>query len=75
MQDVSEAPRIPVSEAHALIEQGQAIPLDARDARLYDNAHIKGAWSLPLGTLTATPGKVPEGALPDHPGLLIFYCA
>ena len=75
MNEVTEPRRIPVSEAHALSEQGHVALLDARDARLYDNAHIKGAWSLPLAVLTATPGQVPPGALPDQPGLLLFYCA
>jgi len=68
MTDTPEPRRIPVGEAHALVEQGEALLLDARDARLFDNAHIRGAVSLPLA-------RVAPGALPEHPGLLIFYCA
>ncbi|HEV8149353.1 MAG TPA: rhodanese-like domain-containing protein [Gemmatimonadales bacterium] len=75
MHDTVEPPRVSVNEAQELTEQGQAVLLDVRDARLYDNAHIKGALSLPLGILTATPEHIPEGAVPDHPGLLLFYCA
>jgi rhodanese-related sulfurtransferase len=75
MHHAAEPRRVPVTEARALTEQGQAVLLDVRDARLYDNAHIKGALSLPLGILTATPEHIPEGAVPDHPGLLLFYCA
>jgi rhodanese-related sulfurtransferase len=68
MADTPAPRRIPVGEAHSLAEQGQAVLLDARDERLFDNAHIKGAVSLPLA-------RVAPGALPGHPGLLIFYCA
>ena len=75
MSDSIEPRRIPVEEAHALVEQGQAVLLDARDRKLYDNAHIEGALSLPLALLTATPGRIAPGVLPDHPGLLLFYCA
>jgi rhodanese-related sulfurtransferase len=75
MNDAREPRRLPVNEAHALVEQGRAVLLDARDTRLYDNAHIKGAQSLPLGVLTATPGRIALGVLPEHPGLLLFYCA
>jgi rhodanese-related sulfurtransferase len=75
MSDTPEARRIPVEEAHALVERGQAVLLDARDSKLYDNAHIKGAQSVPLAVLTATPGRIAPGVLPEHPGLLIFYCA
>jgi len=75
MNDTSEPRRIPVDEAKALVEQGQAVLLDARDHKLYDNAHLKGARSVPLGVLTATPGRIAPGVLPEHPGLLIFYCA
>jgi len=75
MSDSPEPQRVSVEEAHALVEQGQAVLLDARDRKLYDNAHIKGALSLPLALLTATPGRIAPGVLPDHPGLLLFYCA
>jgi len=75
MSDSPEPRRIPVALAHSLVEQGQAVLLDVRDARLYDNAHIRGATSLPLARLTVTPGRIAPGVLPEHPGLLIFYCA
>lgn len=75
MTPAPEPRHLSASEAHDLLEQSQAVLLDARDARLFDNAHIRGAHSVPLSILTATPGKVPVGALPEHPGLRIFYCA
>jgi len=70
-----EPRRLPVAEAYALAEAGRALLLDARDRRMYDNAHPKGALSLAATLIEAGPG-LPEG-LPPHPdpGLLLFYCA
>ena len=75
MQQEFEPRRVAVSEARALLERDAAVLLDARDSRLYDNAHIQGARSLPLGVLTAAPGPLASGVLPEHPGLFLFYCA
>ena len=70
-----EARRVGVAEAHALVEAGRATPVDVRDARLYDNAHLRGAWSLPLAVIQATPGRIPAREMPPGESLLILYCA
>jgi rhodanese-related sulfurtransferase len=70
-----EPRRIGVGDAHALVEAGQATLVDVRDLRLYDNAHLRGAWSLPLAELRATSGRLPTAGPPPGDGLLILYCA
>lgn len=67
--------RITVYEAHALAERGEALLVDSRDPHLFENAHIKGARSLPPALLKATNGGIPPGLLPEHPRQLLFYCA
>jgi len=48
--------------------------VDARDRRLYDNAHATGAISLPLSEIEAANGHVtPNSAPADR--ILILYCA
>jgi rhodanese-related sulfurtransferase len=70
-----EPRRIGVADAHALVEAGQATLVDVRDVRLYDNAHLRGAWSLPLAELQASSGRRPTAGLPPGDGFLILYCA
>lgn len=73
--DPADPRRIPLAQAHALLEAGRAVLADARDERLYDNSHPAGAVSLPLATIEASGGRLPDGfSVPDD-ALLIFYCA
>ncbi len=74
-QDTNEAlKRITVAEARLLIDAGRGVLVDARDRRLYDNAHATGAISLPLSEIEAANGAVtPDSVPPDR--LLILYCA
>ncbi len=66
--------RITVAEARLLIDAGRGVLVDARDRRLYDNAHATGAISLPLSEIEAANGHVtPNSVPPDR--LLILYCA
>ena len=66
--------RITVAEAHRLVDAGRGVLVDARDRRLYDNAHATGAISLPLSEIEAANGHVtPNSAPPDR--ILILYCA
>lgn len=66
--------RITVAGARLLIDAGRGLLVDARDRRLYDNAHATGAISLPLAEIEATNGAVtPDSVPPDR--VLILYCA
>ncbi|HXF96585.1 MAG TPA: hypothetical protein VNI61_10860 [Gemmatimonadales bacterium] len=66
--------RLAVAEALALVAAGRGVLADARDRRLYDNAHAEGALSLPLAELEG-----PEGRARAEAGaagrVLILYCA
>ncbi|OLB12821.1 MAG: hypothetical protein AUH07_07135 [Gemmatimonadetes bacterium 13_2_20CM_70_9] len=66
--------RITVVEAHRLIDAGRGVLVDARDRRLYDNAHATGAISLPLSEIEAANGRVTANLVPPD-RLLILYCA
>ena len=65
--------RITAAEARLLTDAGRAVLVDARDRRLYDNAHATGAISLPLAEIEGANGAVTPDSVP--PGLLILYCA
>ena len=66
--------RITAVEAHRLIDAGRGVLVDARDRRLYDNAHATGATSLPLSGIEAANGRVTANLVPPD-RLLILYCA
>jgi rhodanese-related sulfurtransferase len=62
------------AQAHELAAAGRAVLVDTRDGRLFDNAHVAGALSLPLATIEAAQGHVAAGALPPD-RTVILYCA
>ncbi len=62
------------AQAHELVAAGRGVLVDTRDVRLFDNAHVAGALSLPLATLEAAQGRAPAGVLPTD-RTLILYCA
>ena len=62
------------AQAHELVAAGRGVLVDTRDARLFDNAHVAGALSLPLGTIEAARGSLPLASLPPD-RILILYCA
>jgi len=64
-----EIRRVSVTEARALAASGRAVLVDTRDRRLYDNAHLPGAISLPLAQIEATDSAGPPEAV------AILYCA
>jgi len=66
--------RISVAEARPLVDAGRAVLVDARDRRLYDNAHATGAISLPVSDIAAANGRIAAGSVPPD-RILIFYCA
>ncbi len=66
--------RLTAAEARELVAAGRGVLVDTRDARLFDNAHIAGALSLPLAAIEAAHGRLPVGALPPD-RVIILYCA
>src|SRR5881392_2247427 len=56
--------RLTAAEARERVAAGRGVLVDTRDARLFDNAHIAGALSLPLAAIEAAHGRLPVGALP-----------
>ena len=66
--------RISVADARGLVDAARAVLVDARDRRLYDNAHATGAISLPVSDIEAANGQIAAGSVPPD-RILIFYCA
>ena len=66
--------RVTAAEARELVAAGRGVLVDTRDARLFDNAHIAGALSLPLVAIEAAHGRMSVGALPPD-RVIILYCA
>ena len=66
--------RLTAAEARELVAAGRGALVDTRDARLFDNAHIAGALSLPLAAIEAAHGQMSLGALPAD-RVIILYCA
>ena len=71
---VPEAPlesarRITREEAIKLVKEKKAVYVDVRPKESYDQAHITGAISIPLGDVIARVRELPQGKL------IITYCA
>ena len=71
---VPEAPlesarRITREEAIKLVNAKKAVYVDVRSKDSYDQAHIKGALSIPLGEVITRVRELPPGKL------IITYCA
>ena len=54
-------PEIDIDEFAARREAGAAV-LDVREPSEYAEAHVPGAWSIPLGELEARAAEIPSGA-------------
>jgi len=65
--------RVSVAEARALVDQGEGVLVDTRDRRLFDNAHVAGAASVPLAEILAAPLEAVRGL--SSARTLILYCA
>jgi rhodanese-related sulfurtransferase len=63
-----------VSQALPLVNAGQAVLVDARDPRLFENLHAAGALSLPIAELEGANGGHIITSLPRD-RLLLLYCA
>jgi rhodanese-related sulfurtransferase len=65
---MSEPTKLTPVEVYPKVERGEALPIDVRDERLFDNAHIAGARPLPLARIEA-------GERPPDAALILLYCA
>jgi hypothetical protein len=71
---VPEAPlesarRIPREEAIKLVKEKKAVYVDVRSKDQYDQAHIVGAISIPLGEIITRARELPPGKF------IITYCS
>lgn len=64
-------PHIKLNEAYDIFQRGKAVFIDARGGSEYDEAHIKGAISIPAGSTPETIAKF-KGVLAGK--LLVTYC-
>ena len=55
------------------MDQGEGVLVDTRDRRLFDNAHVAGAASVPLAEILAAPLEAVRGL--SSARTLILYCA
>ena len=62
-------PRIPVAEARALYDSGEAVFVDVRDMASYGVSHIKGARPIPLFQVPSRAHELP------HDKRIITYCS
>jgi len=67
--------RVLPHEARAASQSGHALLVDVRDARLFDNAHLDPAVSLPLAEIEAAGRRLPASISVPEGALLILYCA
>jgi hypothetical protein len=69
---LSEAtvPRIPVDEARAAFDAGEAIIVDVRSVEAYEDQHAEGAINIPLGYFETDIANVPL----EKDQWIITYC-
>jgi 3-mercaptopyruvate sulfurtransferase SseA len=58
-QSEAAVPRISVEEARAALESGEAIMVDVRTPGAFEESHIAGAVSVPLGAIERDLTNVP----------------
>jgi 3-mercaptopyruvate sulfurtransferase SseA len=63
------AKRISREEAIKLVKEKKAVFVDVRGKDQYDQGHIKGAISIPLGDIVKRVGEIPAKTF------IITYCA
>ena len=62
-KDDSEVPRISVEDAKKDYDAKSVLIIDARSSEVYKQEHIKGAISVPAGTLATKFDQLPKGKL------------
>jgi len=69
-QTEAEVSRVTVEEARVALESGAAIIVDVRSPAAYENNHIAGAISIPLGAIELDPANLEI----DKDQWIITYC-
>jgi 3-mercaptopyruvate sulfurtransferase SseA len=66
----AEVPRVTIEEARVAVESGTAIIVDVRSSGAYEESHIAGAISIPLGEIERNL----SGLTLDKDQWIITYC-
>jgi hypothetical protein len=66
----TEVPRVPVEQAKAAFDTGQATIVDVRGAEAYARSHIAGALEVSLSAIQTDPANLPL----DKNKWIITYC-
>ena len=66
----AEVPRVPVDQAKAAFDRGEAIIVDVRGAGAYARRHIAGALEVSLSAIQTDPANLPL----DKNKWIITYC-
>jgi rhodanese-related sulfurtransferase len=72
-QDLETIRRVSPAEARTLVKSGDAVLVDTRDRRFYDEAHATGALSVPFADIRRSPDEAMLGVDPDD-RILVLYC-
>lgn len=67
-KDISEVPRISLSDAKKAFDAGGAVFVDSRRQNFYKENHIKGAANIPFGS-NSNYDSLPSGKM------IIVYCS
>jgi rhodanese-related sulfurtransferase len=59
--DADTPEQVEAAHAHELVERGEAILIDVRDAGAYAESHAAGARSVPIDELEAHLDELPDG--------------
>ena len=62
------ARRITAAEAHNVWQKGDAVVIDTRPESAYKDEHIKGAISMPTGTVLGRVNELPRNKM------IVAYC-
>ena len=66
----AEVPRVPVDQAKAAFDRGDAVIVDVRGADAYAKSHIAGALEVSLSAIQSDPANLPL----DKNKWIITYC-
>ena len=66
----AEVPRLPVDQAKAAFDRGEAVIVDVRGAEAYARSHIAGALEVSLSAIQTDPANLPL----DKNKWIITYC-
>ena len=70
-QETGEYTQISQEEAYSMMNQGDVIVLDVREAEEYDAGHIAGAVLLPVGSIRADTAAA---VIPTKDTTVLVYC-